>query len=136
MCSLLGERSFSCELEEPLPLVPSPEESIAEIQILSREPFTLRDQLQNLNQGSVEFLQPLGKQRLIKLTDISCLCTRVTVNVIGTGTKLLKKTHFDREFQTSLVFDEIEDGEIDFYIADATVNSGTDKLEIILHTCP
>ena len=136
MCSLLGERSFSCELEEPLPMVPSPEESVAEIQILSREPFTLRDQLPNLNQGSVGFLQPLGKQRLIKLTDISCLCTRVTVNVIGTGTKLLKKTHFDREFQTSLVIDEIEDGEIDFYIADATVNSGTDKLEIILHTCP
>ena len=62
------------------------------------------------------------------------MCTRITVNLIGSGTKLgLKSTCFDREYLTSLVFDNIKDGEIDFYIG---VNKGpTDrtlyKLEII-----
>ena len=114
---------------------------LADMQVLSRiknhEPFGCRDQLKILNHGSVGFLYALGKQRLVKLTNISCSCTRVTVNLIGNGTKLvLKRTHYDREFETTMVFDTIEDGEINFYIA---VKSGTDRslyqLEIIFH-CP
>ena len=141
MCSLFEERSCSWEPEELLLHSMEEKSLLADMQVLSRiknhEPFGWRDQLKILNHGSVGFLYALGKQRLVKLTNISCSCTSVTVNLIGNGTKLvLKRTPYDREFVTTMVFDTIEDGEINFYIV---VKSGTDRslyqLEIIFH-CP
>ena len=134
---------LALEGELLLPLLLSVDERrlLANMWISSRnknhDPFELYDQLQILNQRSLGFLQALGKQRLVKLSNIYTLCTRVTVNLIGSGTKLvLKRTCFDREYLTSLVFDNIEGGEIEFYLG---VNKGPDrslyKLELIFH-CP
>lgn len=143
--STILHENYLLELEGELllPLVLAVEErrQLANIRICTRDKnhdeFDLYDQLQILDKGSAfGFLQSLGKQRLVTLNDIYSLCTKVTVNLIGSGNKLvLKKTCFNRtKCLTSLVFDKIEDGKIDFYIG---VNKGPDrslyKLEIIFH---
>lgn len=98
---------------------------IGHIQCFSREqnhsPFETPETLQVMSTNSFAFIQKLGKQRLIKISNIDNNCKQISVTLQG-GTKetnfTLKRSAFARSLATNLNF-EGEDltSNLEFFLA-------------------